>query len=410
MNVAIFWSLAGLMMALAMAVLVLPLLRSRTLAATDSRRLTNASIYRDQLEELERDRQSGSIAQADYEVSRVEIERRLLEDASLPARPSTAAHGGTRLAVAAMVAIPLLAVPLYLTLGKPAAIDASHAATAAGGMPSMADLDKLAAGLAVKLEQNPDNPTGWVMLGRTYKLLGRFDEAEQAFQRAGAAANALPELMLERVELAAQRNDGRIEGEALKLLDRVLKESPDNLTAVYLAGLGAFNRNDYRGAITRWERLLTKIPPDSEDARNLSAGIAEARARLGTGNPATTGSRGGSAAPAYVKGRVQLAAGLTAKAAAGDTVFVFAKAAQGPRMPLAVLKAKVADLPLDFTLDDSMAMSPDARLSTFKTVRLEARISKSGNAIGQAGDLVGSIENVAVGASGQILTIDRTLP
>lgn len=429
---AMFWVIAGILMALVVLLLSWPLLRRRTVAAGASNRATNASIYREQLAELIRDRDSGILLESDYQAAHTELERRLLEDTRSDHRESprdgatalSAAGGGqraVRTAVTLLLLIPLAAIPLYLLLGKPAALDAgaTQSLAANGAVDPTAHLNQLAAKLTEQLGMNPNNPEGWVMLGRVYRELGRYDEAEQAYQRAGTTANAESSLILERVEMAVDKNGGRLEGAAQKMLDGVLKKEPGNPRARFLAGYGAFSRNDYKAAISYWEPLLKQVAPDSQDARNLTAGIAEARTRLGGNAPAmppaeasaTPSSATAAAAnAAVIRGRVSLAPALKAKAAPSDTVFIFARATQGPPMPLAAIRVTVADLPLEFTFDDSQAMSPQTKLSLFKTVRVEARVAKSGDVAAKPGDLVGSFESVKVGTTGLALTIDHVLP
>ena len=432
MTKVLFWSIAGILMALVALFLSWPLLRRRPAAAAASSRTINASIYREQLAELVRDRDSGALPESEYHAAHTELERRLIEDTRNDHResprddtsPQLSDAGGkraTRTVVAMLLTIPLIAIPLYLWLGNPAALGpgSSQSAAAHDDSGSMAELNQMAAKLAEKLEQNPDNVQGWIMLGRTYKMLGRYDEAEQAYLRAGSSANAESALMLERVELALDRNRGRLDGAAQKLLDEVLKKEPGNPRAKFIAGVDAFGRQDYRKAIAYWEALMKQVQPDSEDARNLASAIAEAHTRLGdkapatplVGAPVTTPPATAAAANAdVIRGKVSLAPSLAAKVAPGDLVFIFARAAQGPAMPLAAIRATVADLPLEFTLDDTLAMSPATKLSLFKTVHIEARIAKSGDVIAKPGDLAGSIESVKVGTTGLALTIDRVLP
>ncbi|MFY9327113.1 MAG: c-type cytochrome biogenesis protein CcmI [Georgfuchsia sp.] len=422
---AIFWIIAGILMVLVALVLSWPLLRRRSVAAGASNRSINTSIYREKLAELVSEREEGVLSEAGYREAHTELERRLIEDTRNDATDRSAAGGGQRAirtAVTLLLLIPLAAIPLYLLLGKPAALDVAGATpppTADDAASSMAHMNQLAAQLTEKLKQNPDDPQSWVMLGRVYRALERYGEAEQAYKRAGAAANAESPLILERVEMAMDRNNGQIEGEALKMLNGLLKKEPGNPRARFFAGYGAFSRNDYKAAISYWEPLLKQVAPDSQDALNLTAAIAEARTRLG-GNALVTPSAEATVAPppataasasaSVIRGKVSLAPALKAKVAPSDTVFIFARAPQGPPMPLAAIRVTVADLPLEFTLDDSLAMSPQAKLSLYKTVHLEARIAKSGDVMAKSGDLSGSLESVKVGTTGLALTIDHVLP
>lgn len=406
-----FWIAAGLLTALVLAVLCWPLLRHKATTHA-SRQAINTAIYRDQLAELDRDLASGALSQADYASARNEIERRVLEDvAGDPAAPAEAPRRLPRTALGLAISLPLAATALYFSLGNPAALD--PAATTQAAAPSAAEVEKMVATLASRLEQNPGNLEGWVMLGRSYKVLGRLDEAAQAFDKAGPAMESDPELMLEVAELSAELNNGKIEGKGREFLLKVLADQPDNPQALVLAGYDAYSRQRYPDAIKHWEKLLAMVPPDSQDAQNLTAGIEKARSLMGTGAPARTAEKPAKAdAPAAskVSGKVELAPELKAKTSPDDVVFIFARAAQGPRMPLAVVRAKVADLPVDFTLDDSMAMSPELKLSSAGEVRIEARISKSGDASAKPGDLSGEVGPVKAGTRGIRLRIDRVLP
>ncbi|CAG4882420.1 Cytochrome c heme lyase subunit CcmH [Georgfuchsia toluolica] len=429
---AMFWVIAGILMALVVLLLSRPLLRRRIVTAGASNRATNASIYREQLAELVRDRERGILPESDYRAAHAELERRLIEDTRSDQRESprgdaaaqSATGGGQRsirTAVTLLLLIPLAAIPLYFQLGKPAALDVSAAQPLAAddSAKSLEHLNQLVAKLTEKLARNPDSPQDWVMLGRVYRALGRYGDAEQAYQRAGPAANAESALILERVEMALDQNGGRIEGATLELLNGVLKKEPANPRAKFLAGYSAFSRADYKAAISYWEPLLKLVAPGSQDADNLSASIAEARARLGGDAPEILPAEASAASPsatsaaanaAVIRGKVSLAPALKARAAPSDPVFIFARAIQGPPMPLAAIRVTVADLPLEFTLDDSLAMSPQTKLSLFKTVRVEARVAKSGDVAANPGDLAGSVESVKVGTTGLALTIDHVLP
>lgn len=421
---AMFWVVAGLLIVLVVLLLAWPLLRRRPVTAQASNRAINASIYREQLVELVRERDSGALAESDYRAAHAELERRLIEDTRNDAAAQSANGTGQRAirtAVTLLLLIPLAAIPLYLQLGKPAALNATATQPVAADDPakSLEHLNQLVAKLTEKLNKNPDSPQDWVMLGRVYRALGRFGDAEQAYQRAGPTANAESGLILERVEMALDQNGGRIEGDALKMLNGVIKKEPGNQRARFFAGYGAFSRADYKAAISYWEPLLKQVQPGSQDAQNLERGIAEARTRLGGNAPAMSiteasavpsSTTDATANAAVIRGKVSLAPALKAKASPGDTVFIFARATQGPPMPLAAIRVTVADLPMEFTLDDSLSMSPQAKLSLFKTVKVEARVAKSGDVAAKPGDLVGSFESVKVGTKGLALTIDHILP
>ena len=401
-----FWISTGLLTLLVLALLCWPLLRRRS-GDGASRRAINTAIYRDQLADLERDLASGTLSQADYAGAREEIERRVLEDVAADTAPTdTAPRRLPRTALALAVTLPLAAALLYVVLGTPAAL---NPAARQGPQASAAEIEKMVATLAARLEKDPGNLEGWAMLGRSYLVTGRLAEAAKAFDKAGPAMEASTELMLQVAELSAELNEGRIEGRGRELLQRVLKAEPQNPQALVLAGTDAFFRQQYADAVRHWEAVLAQLPPGSPDAQNLTAGIEKARSLQGeapAGARARAEAKPQAAAGKTVSGRVTLAPALAGKASPDDVVFIFARAAEGPRMPLAVVRTRVADLPQDFTLDDSMALSPEFKLSSAGTLRIEARVSKSGDATARPGDLRGESGPVQPGASKLGIVID----
>lgn len=401
-----FWISTGLLTLLVLALLCWPLLRRRS-GDGASRRAINTAIYRDQLDDLERDLASGALSQADYAGAREEIERRVLEDVAADTAPTdTAPRRLPRTALALAVTLPLAAALLYVVLGTPAALDP---AARQGPQASAAEIEKMVATLAARLEKDPGNLEGWAMLGRSYLVTGRLADAAKAFDKAGPAMEASTELMLQVAELSAELNEGRIEGRGRELLQRVLKAEPQNPQALVLAGTDAFFRQQYADAVRHWEAVLAQLPPGSPDAQNLTAGIEKARSLQGeapAGARARAEAKPPAAAGKTVSGRVTLAPALAGKASPDDVVFIFARAAEGPRMPLAVVRTRVADLPQDFTLDDSMALSPEFKLSSAGTLRIEARVSKSGDATARPGDLRGESGPVQPGASKLGIVID----
>jgi cytochrome c-type biogenesis protein CcmH len=406
-----FWISSGLLTLLVLAVLCWPLLR-RHGSTGASRKAINTAIYRDQLADLERDLASGALSQADYAGAREEIERRVLEDVAADTAPTdTAPRRLPRTALALAVTLPLAAALLYVVLGTPAALDP---AARQGPQASAAEIEKMVATLAAKLEKDPGNLEGWAMLGRSYLVTGRLAEAAKAFDKAGPAMEASTELMLQVAELSAELNEGRIEGRGRELLQRVLKAEPQNPQALVLAGTDAFFRSNFADAVRHWEAVLALLPPGSPDAQNLAAGIEKAKSQLGAGkasaSPNTSPKAGAEAAAGKtVSGRVDLAPALKAKTAPDDVVFIFARAAEGPRMPLAVVRTRVADLPREFTLDDSMALSPEFKLSSAGSLRIEARVSRSGDATAKPGDLRGESGPVQPGARKLSIVIDKVV-
>ena len=387
----LFW-LVGAALALAPLAWVLrPLFRRAPPPL--SRDSVNVSIYRDQLRELDADRAAGTIAGADYERARAELESRLLRDVA-PTDAATARTAGRRTALAVAAAVPVAAVVLYLAVGSPGAIDREAEVQA-----SAAQVEDMVARLATRLRENPEDVNGWKLLGRSYAVLGRYGESADAYAKAALRAPRDAGLLADFADVLAMSRGQSLQGEPEKLVLRALELEPGNLKALALAGTAAFERKDFAAAAQYWKRMLAHVPPDSEDARSIRENVEEAsrlaQAGVATGAPSGT-----------LSGTVMLAPQLKGKASPDDTVFVFARAADGPPMPLAVARARVRDLPLRFTLDDSMAMTPAMKLSSFPKVVVGARISKSGSATPQPGDLQGASGTVANNASEVQVLID----
>jgi cytochrome c-type biogenesis protein CcmH len=252
------------------------------------------------------------------------------------------------------------------------------------------------------------------MLGRSYRVLGRNTEAAQAYAKAERVVAADPRLLVDYAESLALAHDGNLQGKPAELVARALELDPGHPLALMLSGAVAFQREDYAGAIRQWEKVQTLLAPGSEEARAVGDSIAKAR-ELAAAQPAAKPAAkapGGvaSGSPARIAGTVSLAPALAATAAPTDTVFIFARAVGGPPAPLAVLRRQVKDLPVKFTLDDSMAMAPNLKLSGFAEVVVSARVSRSGNATPQSGDLQGLSKPVKVGATGVSVVIDTAVP
>lgn len=367
-----------------------------------SRRELNKSIYRDQIAELESDRASGQLADADYQPAHAELQRRLLDDAAQDdARLVAPAHPRRTLLVM-LVALPLLGAGLYAWLGTPAALDQMQRRDF-----TQQDIDDMIAGLAAKMEQEPDNLQGWAMLARSYKAVRRTDDAERAYEKAMPLVEQDPQLLADYADLLASKT-GDLAGRPEQLIAKALTLDPDHLQSLWLAGTAAFNRADYATAVQHWQRAQRQLPPESEDARMLANIIEEAQQKAGARKGAPL-AKAPATAPAAIRGRVELAAALKAQAAPSDTVFIVAREAGGGPMPLAAKRAQVADLPMDFSLDDGDALMPSRPLSSAKSVQIEARVSKSGDAKSMPGDLTGSVGPVKPGAKSLRLTIDKVV-
>lgn len=409
---------AGILMgAIALTFVLVPLLRRRR-PGFDAAEVaqSNLSILRDQGAELTADLGRGTIAPAQYAVARAELELRALEEDVSPAAKGSAEPAARWTAAILAVLIPAGVLSMYLWVGEPAGLRNEAASSDLPVGP--AEIEKMVAGLAQRLKKNPDDARGWTMLARSYYVLQKMPEAAAAYAKAVERITDNADLYADYADALAMSQGRRIEGKPLDLVKESLRIDPVHPKALAMAGTEAFNRKDYAASIAYWEKLLPLLPPDSEMAKSVGGGIAEAR-ELGKSNPpqAAAGSAakpGAAQKPvpgaAQVSGRVTLSPRLAGRANPQDTLFIVARAQSGPRIPLAVLRRRVADLPADFTLDDTLAMSPELKLSAFPDVVVIARISKSGNAMPQPGDLQGKSTAVKVGARSLAIVIDSIVP
>lgn len=404
----VFLIVSALLLIGALLFIVPPLLRQPS-AQGVSRKAVNITLYRDQIKELEADLKSGTLNAEHYEKARRELEARLLEDVDTDETAADRPRLGRASAVLLGLALPLCAIAIYLVAGSPLALVPGQGVDARGGpeqQVTAVQIEEMVQRLATRLQSDPDNVQGWVILARSYNALGRFDQAATAYAGAAKQSPNDAQLLAEYADTLAMVQ-GRLQGEPEKLIARALQIDPDNSKALALAGSLAFDNKNYAKAVEYWERALKSASPDTEFFRSVSASLAEARTLGKASLPAAPRSASTAAAAGGVKGVVKLAPELAAKVAPTDTVFIFARAAEGSRMPLAILRKQVHELPVTFLLDDSMAMAPGINLSSFPQVVVGARISKSANANPQPGDFQGLSAPIANSASGITVVIDR---
>lgn len=413
-----------LLLALVLTLVVLAVLwrvlwqATRPVAQSQEREqvLSHVAVYREQLAELERELAQGSLDQAGFDLSHQELTQRLLEDAPPPqssAAPTPATNKRPKLLLAGIaVLIPLMAFSAYFLVGTPMALDPQLSAQAHGDEQLTPErLASMADQLAERLQNEPNNAEGWVMLGRIQRALARYDEADLALQKSLALARN-DDVMIERAEVLAQKNNGNFKGEPWAIINTVLKVDPTHGNALLLAGSAAFSEGRFKEALAYWERVKASLPPASPDAAALAEAIDQARERLGmpplspatnmANAPASAGvltTKPASDGTERITGRVSIDPALAAQVSPQDIVFIYANAAEGPRMPLAIIRTTVDKLPYDFVLDDSLAMNPQMKLSQVTSVMVRARISKTGNAMPQPGDFGASVGPVTPGSA-----------
>ncbi|MFI4940442.1 MAG: c-type cytochrome biogenesis protein CcmI [Burkholderiales bacterium] len=409
---------AALMLVAALFFILPTLLRKESGGAAHVQRdALNLAVLRDQLRELDADRATGAIDVAGYESARQELERRVAEDVR-PAMHAVAAPGKPWTAIAVAVMVPAAAAALYWFFGTPAGLDPLKVAGEAPVQTvSQAQIVDWVNKLAARLKEKPDDAGGWDMLARSYNTMGRFGEAADAYAHLVKLAPPNAALLADYADSLAMSLNKNLQGEPEKLINRALEIDPNNIKALALSGGASFERHDYLAAIAQWKKIQALAPPDSEITRSVTSSIAEAQtlaglsptasaagpgapaeAASGTADQASPQASAPSSAATQVSGTVELDAALRPQVADTDSVFIFARAAEGPRFPLAVLRKQVKDLPITFVLDDSMSMMPNARISAFPLVMVGARISKTGSATPSAGDLEGLGEPVHPGA------------
>ena len=280
-----FWIIVGFMIAGALLFIVPPLLgRARSQAST-TRSEVNLSIYRDQLRELDTDLAAGTLSKEQYQSARSELEGRVLDDSGtgeMVIAPSSGGHM-RHWAIAAVIAVPILTVSLYLMLGKPGGLDSPHKTAGANQSQEVTQeqINAMVEGLAQKLKAKPDDVEGWAMLGRSYVQLRRYSDASAAYARAVALLPDNAQLLADYADVLAMNNGRSMQGEPEKVIQRALKADPNNIKALALAGTAAFQRQEYRGAIEAWQKLLKLVPADSQIAQQIGAGISQAQGLTG---------------------------------------------------------------------------------------------------------------------------------
>jgi cytochrome c-type biogenesis protein CcmH len=392
----------------------------------------NAAVYRDQMAELDREFVMGNLSYEELKAARDELSERLLADvaaaddatqAPAPSSPSAVVWRKPWVSIGLLVfVIPVASLLMYSVLGEPAALDPRALQQGVDGSVEATPekLTEMAVALTRRLQDEPNSMEGWVMLGRVQRARGHFEESAEAFAKALALSRD-DNLSIERAEVLAQKNGGSFAGEPWAIIQRVLTADPHHLNALFLAGSASYAELNFNTALRYWERAREVVPADSPDAPELDRAIAEARNKMGlpaippraanapadaaASSPATKAALAASS----ISGRVTLVKELQGLIAPTDTVFVYATPVTGSRMPIAILRTTADKLPLDFVLDDSMAMSPNAKLTGMDEVTVRVRISKSGQATAQPGDYGVSLTPVKPGSKGLNLMVRDTL-
>lgn len=389
---------AALLLILVLVLLLRPLFFPAKESAT-SRRQMNAAIYREELDKLEADRLAGRVDDVNYDQTHAEMRQRLFQDTD-EADDLAVLGSPKKTIIGICLFVVLLSAGIYFYLGEASRISDKSAEQTM----TQESVEKMVSEFAAKMEKDPDNLKGWAMLARSYRILGRNTDAANAYARAGSFVDGDPQLLADYADVLAANANGNFEGKPQQLINKALILDPNNLLALWLSGTAAFNAQNYKVAVQNWEKLAKQLPPDTDEARAIAGSIAEARSKGGlpSASVPVVNSQG-------VSGQVGISSELQSKVQAGDTLMVIARK-PGERMPVAVLRTAVTAFPMSFVLNDALAMSPNSLISQLPEVSVEVRISKTGMAMPESGDLISAPQTIKVGTNNIRLMINQVRP
>jgi cytochrome c-type biogenesis protein CcmH len=421
-TVSLFWGAAVVCVLIALAFVLPALLRTRSRTSQAARRDVNIAVYRDQMKEMDADRTNGLISEAQYQTAKLELEARLADDALMTDEgPEPGRVSSRRLGFILGAVLPITAFGLYFWLGNPASLIATPAPQSDAAQPAMAgapadhDFAKLIQKVEEKVKASPDDGEAWTMLAKSYAVVERWPDAQRAYERANELLPQDASVLSGYAEAVAINNNRNLAGKPMELVQRALSIDPQNIKGLELSGIHALQQKNYTEASDYFKRLLDLLPPESSYAQDILAAYKQAEQMAHPGiagldnlasPPSPEATPPSMASGATIKGSIDIAPALKSRLAASDVLFIFARAGQGGP-PVAALRSSAGQLPMEFELNDSMAMNPANTLSQHPQVSLVARVSKSGSPMGQAGDLEGTVPVVKVGAAGVKIVIDQ---
>ncbi len=364
---------------LALAMIVIPLIEKPT-QLDDDHRQRNIDIARQRLAELKQQLLDGALTQTEFDAYYLELQLTLDDDMQTVDRPKSITRQGRWIIPVLLVVIPTLSLFLYLLLGDTNAL--RKAELQQTNQQTAANIENMVQGLQQRLQQNPNDLEGWSMLGRSYTYLEQYQNAADVYAELNRRKPDDAEIMVQYANNLAMARNGQMAGEPMQLIDKALELSPDNANALWLAGMSKAEQGDYSKAAEYWRKLLSLLPPDSETAPQVQQMLAAVEQQQN--KPAANA--------VSIEVQVNIDPALKTKLPADKIVFIYAQAVNGPKMPLAIVRKQLADLPVTVTLNDSMAMQGSSHLSEHQQLRIIARVSKSGQAMTEPGDLIGNTE------------------
>ena len=399
-----FWIAAGALLLVALAFLLLPILRGRRAQAEEDRTALNVALYEERLAELTSQHSAGTLTAEQLEAGRADAARELLEDTENSDKPRIAKLGRSVPLIAAVL-VPLMGYGLYMYWG---ASDKVQMARQFSEQPRT--VEEMTAHLEQAAQEQPDAAEAWYFLGRTYMNQERPADAAKAFGRVVEIAGRQPELLGQLAQALYFAGDRQWSDKLQALTDEALQGDPQEVTSLGLLGIAAFEEARYPDAVRFWEQLVAALPEEDPSREAIRGGIERARQQIEGGSSTTEQASAASEKADNAGVTLQIQVALDPKVAESvspqDTVFVFARAVAGPPVPLAAKRLTIADLPATVTLGDADAMVPSMKISSVEQVTVMARVSRSGDAT--KGEWMGQSEALDTASDNAIdLVIDR---
>ncbi|AEG00744.1 cytochrome c-type biogenesis protein CcmI [Methylomonas methanica MC09] len=362
--------------------MLVPALLKKQLPVDDDHQQRNIKIARQRLAELKQQLQEGALTQTQFDEQYNELQLILNDDIEAAAVVQTSAQQGRWIIPILAVVIPSVSLLIYLLLGDSNAMN--KAELQANQSKAAENVAQMIGKLEQRLQQQPDDIEGWKMLGRSYTYLQQYQQAADVYAKLYRLQPDDTDIQLQYANNLAMARGGRMAGEPAQLIKQVLDKQPENGTALWLGGMAKAEEGDLNTARQYWQKLATLLPADSEPLQQVRQMLDAVEAELAKSTNAI--------ASVDIQVAVDIDPAIKSKLAADTTLFVYAQAVTGPKMPLAIVKKQLGDLPLTLVLNDSMAMQPSTHLSEYPQLRIVARVSQSGQAMSQPGDLIGSAE------------------
>ncbi|MGY6274848.1 c-type cytochrome biogenesis protein CcmI [Methylomonas sp. MgM2] len=380
----LFWIVVVALVSLALIILFIPLWKNQALE-TISHRQRNIDIARQRLADLKQQLRDGVLNETEFDEQYVELQLILNDDLQIPVETKSSQDQGRWIIAILVLLIPATSLLIYQLLGEPNAL--KKAELQANETKAMENIGQMIGKLEQRLKTQPNDPEGWLMLGRTFGYLQQYQKAANAFAELYRLQPDNPEAMMQYANNLAMARNGRMAGEPAQLVAKILERDPNNANALWLAGMAKAEEGSFTEAKAHWRKLLALLPPDSESRPQVQDMLAALDQETAKNDAATPN--------VAFQVNVDISPELKAKLPAESTVFVYAQAVNGPKMPLAIVRKQLADLPLQITLSDAQAMRPDMKLSDQTKLKIVARVSKSGQAMSEPGDLLGNAELAA---------------